>query len=298
MFGNWFLKCGILLQKLLGRTNAVRLYRVPTLRHFFHFIVRNLYDSDSTILWTVSGIKMLIPVSVIEFFIFQEYEPETVQEFVRALNEGDVVVDVGAHIGFYSLLAAEKVGETGHVYAFEPSPAAFEILNKNISINQFNNITTINKAVTNRSGVAQMLLLGSLANSLFFSHEDPDSETITVKTTSLDCFFQPCEALIPKIRMVKIDAEGAEILVLEGMRTIIRKAGPLSLICELKQETLEIAKSGAKELLLLLQELNFKIRPVCEEHETSLANLEKRAEVGGLNVICTSESVRLSKNQD
>ena len=108
---------------------------------------------------------MHVPVSVIEFFIFQEYEPETVHEFLNVLQQGDVVVDVGAHIGFYSLLAADKVGEKGHVYAFEPAPATFEILNANISINAFDNITAVKKAVTDKSGVAQMHLLGSTATA-------------------------------------------------------------------------------------------------------------------------------------
>lgn len=283
---NWFIKCGILLYQLLGNANAVRLYRIPTLRHFFRFIVRHIYDPDSTILWTVSGIKMHVPVSVIEFFIFQEYEPETVQEFLNVLRQGDVVVDVGACIGFYSLLAAGKVGETGHVYAFEPAPATFEILNANIGLNAFDNITAIKKAVTDKAGGAQMHLLGSLANSLFKSNKDPDGKTVTVETTSLDCFFQPNEALIPKIRVIKLDAEGAEILALHGMQTVIERAESLSLICELRRDTLEMAKSEPKELLELLQEFNFKIRPVGTQHELSLANLEKYAEAG-LNIICT-----------
>jgi FkbM family methyltransferase len=232
---------------------------------------------------------MHVPVSTIEFFTFQEYEPETVQEFLKVLQQGDVVVDVGAHIGFYSLLAADKVGEWGHVYAFEPAPDTFEILKANISMNVCDNITAINKAVTNNLGVAQMHLLGSTANSLFESSRSRshDSKTITVETTSLDSFFQPNEALIPKIRVIKLDAEGAEILALKGMRTLIEKAKSLCLICELKRETLEMANSEPKDLLELLQELDFKIRPVGTQRDLSLALLEEFADGGGANIICT-----------
>lgn len=288
MFRNWLIiKFGILIRKLLGKDVAHRLHQISIVRRFYYFIIRHSFDADSTILWTVSGMKMHIPASNMEFFVFQEYEQETAQEFLTVLQEGDVVVDVGAHVGFYTLLGASRIGERGHVYAFEPAPGNFEILNRNISINNLKNITTIKKAVTDKSSVAQLYLYDSVGNSLFTSSTVPDSKTIRVETTSLDCFFQQNEAAVPRIRVIKIDVEGAEIAVLEGMRAIIEKAQSLSVICEVNLGALRRAGKETKELLALLQELNFRIRLAGSQREISLASLEKRAEKEVLNIICT-----------
>jgi hypothetical protein len=128
--------------------------------------------------------------------------------------------------------------------------------------------------------------LGSTTNSLFKSNNAHDSKTITVETTSLDCFFQRSEALVPNTHD-QTKCAGAEILALKGMHTVIEKVESLSLICELKRETLEMAKSEPRELLELLQEFNFKIIPVGTQHEVSLANLENVQKRENLHITCS-----------
>ena len=92
------------------------------------------------------------PINVHPFtFIYSKddaYEPYTLELFQRAINPGSTVLDLGAHHGYFSLLAARWVGKEGKVYAFEPAPENFQILKKNIEFNQFTNVLPVNKAVS------------------------------------------------------------------------------------------------------------------------------------------------------
>lgn len=80
------------------------------------------------------------------------YEPEQTILFINKLKESDVVFDVGAHIGYYTLLSSEIVGSTGKVFAFEPDPRNSYYLKKHNCINRADNVTIVNKAVTKNDG--------------------------------------------------------------------------------------------------------------------------------------------------
>ncbi len=81
-----------------------------------------------------------------------KYEPYETQLILRQTKIGDTVVDVGANIGYYTLLLANKVGKTGKVYAFEPDKINFEILAKNVKENNLENVVMINAAVGKKEG--------------------------------------------------------------------------------------------------------------------------------------------------
>ena len=80
------------------------------------------------------------------------YEPSETKTIKTHVKKGDVVLDIGANIGYYTLIFAELVGEKGKVYAFEPDPTNFDLLRKNVEINGYRNITLIQKAVSNKNG--------------------------------------------------------------------------------------------------------------------------------------------------
>ena len=88
------------------------------------------------------------------------YEPETTGLLQRVIEPGMVVVDVGAHVGYYALLAAKRVGPQGKVYAFEPDPTNYALLLKNIELNGYRNILTTGEAVSDRVGTATLYLAG------------------------------------------------------------------------------------------------------------------------------------------
>src|SRR5581483_1847479 len=83
------------------------------------------------------------------------YERSKCKVFAAAIAEGDVVYDVGAHVGYYTLLASKLVGARGHVYAFEPLPANLEFLERHLKLNQITNVTVVPAAVSDATGLVQ-----------------------------------------------------------------------------------------------------------------------------------------------
>jgi len=169
-------------------------------------------------------------------FLFDSYEPATTFVFERILAARDVVADVGAHWGYFTLLAATLCGETGRVIAFEPHPRNVSILNKNLQANCLHNVDVVPKAVSDEEGLAKLFLSrDSSGNSLISvppgAEASPDeNDHLVADTITLDGFFTPPRR---KPKLVKIDIEGAELAALDGMKTLIRETADLVLITEL-----------------------------------------------------------------
>jgi FkbM family methyltransferase len=170
-----------------------------------------------------------------EGLLFDSYEPATTFVFERLVAPGDLVVDVGAHWGYFTLLAATLCGDTGRVVAFEPHPRNLTILNKNLQANHLQNVDVVPKAVSDGEGLAKLFLSrASSGNSLISLPPGAELSVgedgcLAVETVTLDGFFAPpCR----KPALVKIDIEGAELVALDGMRTLIRETADLALITE------------------------------------------------------------------
>lgn len=186
-----------------------------------------------------------------------EYEPETCEVFRRLTSPGMTVVDVGAHIGYYTLLAARLVGAGGKVYAFEPDPGYHELLRKNIETNGFgSSVETYRIAVGAGEGEATFFLSESTSGSLF-RVRGATGETATVPLTSLDAFFSSRDW--PRVDLLKVDIEGAEVLALSGVRGLAERNPDLHLIIEMNPEFLRAAGTSAEELLAAIGGLG-----VCE----------------------------------
>lgn len=159
------------------------------------------------------------------------YEIETTRLFKHLLKPGMKVVDVGAHVGYYSLLAASLVGPEGRVYAFEPEPRNFELLLRNVELNGYQNIVPVNEAFSNQSGMGTLFLtaLDSGRHSMY-PNDLPDSGSLRIKTTTADSFLEAQGW--PQINLIKIDVEGAELDVLSGMSRLLHTSSSLNLILE------------------------------------------------------------------
>lgn len=152
-----------------------------------------------------------------------------VECFRAQLRPGMTVLDVGANKGLYSLVSARAVGPTGHVYAFEPVPALLSNLQGHIELNQITNVTMVGQAACDRIGTTTFFVnrtgsgtgQGSLVRAI-------TQEQITVETTTLDEFKR--RNGIARVGAIKIDVEGAELLVLAGMEGILREDRPVILI--------------------------------------------------------------------
>jgi len=158
------------------------------------------------------------------------FEANLTNFFLNFLKEGDVFFDVGAHVGYYSVLASVLVGEKGFVHSFEPTPRTFNSLKKNLQ--NKNNVFVNNNAVLNTETEISFIDYGA-KYSAFNSFQKrtgvgtsflKKGTEIRVKTISLDNY---CNIKNTKPNFIKIDAEGAEYLILEAMDHILEKIKPV-----------------------------------------------------------------------
>ena len=222
------------------------------------------------------------------------YETATRRLIERLLPDGGTFLDVGAHVGFYSLLAARRAGPNGRVFAFEPEPDNFRLLRKNIAENGYDNITAIPAAVSDRSGRSEMFVSrqGNDRHSLFRNPGSPlEERTETVDTTTLDDF---AAALgWPAIDLVKMDIEGAEPLALAGMQRLLNRSPQLSLIVEFSPGMIEAGGVAPEGFLAILARCGLELFVI--EDDASLVPLSpgqfpawtgKVRERGVVNLLC------------
>lgn len=152
-----------------------------------------------------------------EAFFTGRYEPQETLIFNRLVDPGAVVVDVGANWGYFTLLAAERAGRNGRVFALEPNPALFERLRANVVHNGFGNVICLAVAAADQPGEMPFIDGGSINNSglsRFAAAAEPTD--FVASTVQLDALLD--DAAVDRVRLVKIDVEGAESEVLAGMQ--------------------------------------------------------------------------------
>jgi FkbM family methyltransferase len=156
-------------------------------------------------------------------FIKGTYELYKTNAYLKYLHEGDVVYDVGAHVGYYTALAATIVGKRGQVIAFEPRPVNFSYLKRHVRSNDLSNVRLFEASVGNNAGEV------SFDNKTGTGTGRVNSGgRISVKMVCLDELFARGE--IPPPNFMKIDVEGGEVEVLEGARNVIAHARPVMLV--------------------------------------------------------------------
>jgi len=161
------------------------------------------------------------------------YEPETADVFYRLASRAQVTLDVGAYVGFYSLLAAHANSQ-GRVFAFEPHPGVYPRLLRNVALNRVTNVHCLAGAVGEATGRAGFFHVGTsmpTSSSLSYGFMAPhgDVHRIEVATVALDDFLR--ERHEPNLDLVKIDTESTEPQVLRGMEQTLRHSQP-AVICE------------------------------------------------------------------
>lgn len=165
--------------------------------------------------------------------VIGEHEPGIESVWRTALSEGMVVVDIGSNFGYYSLMAAEQVGEDGHVHAIEPVPSNYDLLRRNVAANSFENVSTHNLAVGSSNGTETMYLTdasnwgtllewdGESRTSAYMAEkmERQTRETIDVETATLPAFVE--EHDLETIDAFRMDIEGYEVEVTRGMTDLL-----------------------------------------------------------------------------
>ncbi len=158
--------------------------------------------------------------------LFGMAEPCVSEIFKRVTKPGMTVLDIGANIGWYTLLGAKLAGRYGKVIAVEPEPTNFSILSQSVALNEFQNIELVNACMTNRPGTVKLNL--SSTNPGGHSIVCPSNHYVECQGITVDSIVEKHG----KIDVVKIDAESAEPLVLQGASKLLDGENPLDIIME------------------------------------------------------------------
>ncbi len=184
--------------------------------------------------------------------IYERIETEVVTKKVK---KGDTVVDLGAHIGYYTLIFAKLVGEEGKVIAFEPDPDNFALLKKNVEINGYKNVVLVQKAATDIPGKIKLYLSEGRADNRIYDSYD-GRKSIEIESINLDNYFKDSSE---KIDFIKIDVQGAEGRVIQGMSLTLQKNKDIEIMIEFWPIGLKMSGILAEELINLLQKYQFKL---------------------------------------
>lgn len=188
-------------------------------------------------------------------------EPGMMRLFSSLVKPGMVVVDIGAHIGIYTLYALRQLGGHGRVYSFEPTPRTFALLHDNVQVNGFLESGMVRfdrRAVSDRAGAATFTAYaGNSGHNTLFAGAAA-GETLTVETVTLD------EALAhePRVDVIKIDAEGGEPFILRGVAKILAGNPEIRIFVEFGPEHLRRAGIEPLQWLEELVTLGLRVQRV------------------------------------
>jgi FkbM family methyltransferase len=221
-------------------------------------------------------------------------EPGTRRVLSKLLVPGTTFVDVGAHIGLLTLAGARAVGASGKVLAIEPVPLCFELLRRSLTINGLaERVEGKCQAVGAHHAHCKFFVRDVLGHSSLTRGEFAAGDEIEVSVTSLDELVRPGQ----RVDLIKIDVEGAELEVLEGMTRIIAENPELSIIAEFGPSHLKAADVAPEKWLSAFLSRGFDPFVIDElSGECRLADLPKLMEVDSVNILfCRRGSPALAR---
>ena len=186
------------------------------------------------------------------------YEKTVTNYIFEHLKPNSSVLDIGANIGYYTLIMAKLVGNQGNVFAFEPEPSNFKILTKNIEANSYCNIQAEKYVLSEHDGETKLFLSNTDPGShKIYSSPNVSKKNIIVDAISLDSYLKKHSIDPETINFVKIDVEGSEFGVLQGMKTILSKTNDLKIILEFDPIQFRESHVDPNDILVFLKNFDF-----------------------------------------
>jgi FkbM family methyltransferase len=287
-----------LVRKVGGALSRMGLGRVPLFVDAYRLILRMASPSGERRI-TVNEYRMAVRLkrkggfgdTGVPLVLDGQWEPLTTRYFKGLVKPGMRVVDVGANIGYYTLLAAKLVGPEGKVWAFEPEDENFADLHGNVLLNGYQNVVLLRKAVSDRDGRANLYISkDSGGHSLVRHRYAVRRKAARVRTVRLD-------SVIPEgVDIIKSDTEGNDIAVLRGGRRLLESNNDIKLILEFHATLL--GAQYADELVSLLSAYGFKYAYILDDWEMVVkgGTLQELGRVGKTykhapNVLCSKTEI-------
>jgi FkbM family methyltransferase len=248
----------VLLRLILGKKRRDRLYVEQGLDFgdFLYKAVKFFRPRSKLLKFKVPkyNYEFYCRINKDDFIVMTRHEDVIIEYFTP--KEGDIVVDIGAHIGRYTIIASKRVGANGKVVAIEANPSNFEMLNRNIKLNRLTNIISLNNAVYSKETKLKLYLPGeelghTTYNTVMSDRAKNEDKFVEVSANTLDYLLQLKE--ITDVNWIKIDVEGAEFEVLKGATNVLSKSKDIALLIEIH------GPDNYRLILKFLRLYNFKI---------------------------------------
>lgn len=201
-------------------------------------------------------------------FLQGEYALSRVSEIRETVKEGDVVIDIGANIGYFTVLLANLVGPKGKVYAFEPDPRNFDLLQRTIERNGWTHVIPEQKAVFNKA--RELLLYQTQCWATSALTPSKHISTVKVQVVTLDDFLSDEH----HIDFVKMDMDGSEPLAIQGMAQLIQRSPGLRVLAEYDPDNLKRYLNDPLDFITIAGQHGLKLTAILDPRSGRLPNLD------------------------
>ncbi len=236
------------------------IFRCETIRRSFFAGFYKLIKKDRFIVREVLGSKMYLDLEdrglAREILVHGTHESLSTSVMQKELAPGQVILDVGANIGYYAMLEAKTVGDKGHVYCMEPAPGNIDLLRRNVKVNGYKNIEIFHAAAGAKTEMGTIYLSESHnQHALIAENVSGLVGSMPVQVFALDDFLEGK----PYPSLIRMDVEGFELDIMRGLKKTLAKNKPLKVFVEIHGFFLQ---EKVRDLLAIFKENGFRIK-VC-----------------------------------
>ena len=235
---------------------------IPPLSYARDTLIKSILPHEVTVGTAVLEINPADAV-ISAALTFGVYEPYETKLLKNTIQSGMTVVDIGANIGYYAVIAGLRAGPTGRIVAYEPDPTNMSFLRKNLERNGLTNAVAVQKALSDRQGTALFYLTKHNKGTHSLANNRDVKETIEVETDTLDFSLSALD--IRKVDVLKIDIEGAEPLAFEGMRETLTRNKDIIVFTEFYPKAMRRLGKDPVAFLKTFDSFGFSIKNIDED---------------------------------
>lgn len=255
-----------LLQRLRRLADGTGIGRLPGVAAVYRWVMNLVHPSGITQIST-ADFPLWINASgggLHQILLEQGvYEPETTEIMKEIIKPGMTILDIGANIGYFSMLFGKRVGPTGRIVCFEPAPENVDLLKRNIDLNKLDDRMTVVASCVGDSNNPVTLHLDSTNqgnHSLSQANVVTEKSTINVPCTTIDTYLTAHP--LPHIDLLKMDVQGAELQVLHGMTVTLNAHPKMSMVMEYWPFGLRNTGANPADVLTILRKAGYHFRDI------------------------------------